>query len=231
VTFNLQQLLFEEPEDPENAEAVFGKYVFDWSRPEIPFDDRERETKEELDLKYALQQYFVDNEQDDLQNHADTVYGLAKKNLYARILTPGEITVYRTLSMKLPGASKLLKVSVKDLHDLQKPGRLTDFVLTPRLSRSIQGWTTKTSVAKDFANFVSHEVVVSFKTTTSNGKFFGVPGMLAKASGNLEYVSERETLSYGPVKCEEVRFLSKYAPSADEYIEYLCFMTDEVPTP
>jgi hypothetical protein len=226
---SFQKLLFEE--EPEDPKVIFGKYLFDRSRAEIPYEDREEETPEEMDFKYALQQYFHDNEQDDLLNHTDTALDLSQKNLYSNILTPGEVTVYRTIAMKLLGASKLLNISVEDLSTLETPGVLTGFTLTPRLSRPIQGWTTKTSIAKNFADFMSREVIISFKTTTSknNGKFFGVPGELARASGNNDYISERETISYGSVNCEEVRFLSKYAPSAEEYVEYLCFIVDEVP--
>jgi hypothetical protein len=240
VTISFKHLLFEEPEQGPNA--IFGKYLFDKTRDDIPKPDREKETGVEDSFREAFKHYLNDNWKGELSKIAPTVLKTMEDGLYPRILLPGISIVYRVLAMKIPQALTLLGMTEAELTSRENPSSITNYVLSPVGEYPIQGWTADNSVLKGFMNFDSKkEVIVSFRASTANGKFFGAPGELARASGNDANIYEMETISYGPVKCDEVRwFHRKYIrPSRNtEFVlgvdnrkiySYLAFETDEAP--
>lgn len=237
---SLQRLLFEEPES--GFGAIFGKYLFDKTREDVPSSAKERETKIEDDFRMALRDYLNINSKKDLSALAPTLFQTIENGLYQRILKPDITTVYRVLAMRIPQALTILGMTEAELVAQKSPSSIKGFTLSPQGEYPIQGWTSDNSILKGFMNFsYKKEVIITFKTTTANGKFFGVPGELARALGNDANISEMETISYGPVKCDEVRwFHEKYAqrsswkgfvPGRDNrpIYNYLAFETDGRP--
>jgi hypothetical protein len=234
---NLQRLLFEEPHSPDD---IFGKYLFDKTRSDISKLDKEKETRVEDSFREAFKHYLNDNWKGELSRIAPTVLKAIEDGLYSRILRPGTSTVYRVLAMKIPQALSILDMTEAELTAQETPNSIANYVLSPVGEYPIQGWTTDNSVLKGFMNFDSKkEVIISFRTTTANGKFFGAPGELARASGNDANIYEMETISYGPVKCDEVRWFhrkyirpsrnTEFVPGVDngKIYSYLAFETDE----
>jgi len=231
---NLQRLLFEEPES--GPDAIFGKYLFDKTRDDIP--EREPETDEEIDFREALYKYIGLNSKNKLSTMAQKILKLVDSGMYDPLLSPGDATVYRTLSfMSLTNAPSLNTLI----------GSLGSGTLQPMLN-PLSGWTsskefTDQQVQGELAK-ATLVMVYAANTTSNKGKFFGAPGKLAQAldTGYKDFEYEMETMSLGPVDYEEVRFAKtseiieqiETHPNVDQIArnicDYLSFVTDKVPT-
>lgn len=231
---NLKQLLFEEPES--GPDAIFGKYLFDKTRDDIP--EREPETDKETEFRIALEKYIGSNAKRALSGMAQKILKLVDSGMYDPVLSPGNITVYRTLSFMSLANSPSLNAAL---------GSLGSGTLEPRLS-PLSGWTsskdfTDQMIQGEFAR-ASLIMVYAAETTANKGKFFGAPGKLAMAldPGYRDFGYEMETMSLGPVDYREVRFAkaseivgqiethSNVDQVAKNICDYLSFKTDKPPT-
>jgi hypothetical protein len=230
---NLQRLLFEEPHDTDD---IFGKYLFDKTRDDIP--EREPETDEEIDFRDALYKYIGLNSKRKLSVMAQEILNLVDSGMYEPILSPGDVTVYRTLSFLSLANAPPLSALV---------GSLGSGTLEPMLN-PLGGWTS----SKDFTDelvqgqFAQASLVMVYAADTmaNKGKFFGAPGKLAQAldTGYKDFEYEMETMSLGSVEYGEVRFAkvleiveqidmhSNADQVARDICDYLSFKTDKVPT-
>lgn len=226
--FSFRSMFFEEPES--GPDAIFGKYIFDTTRPEIPPAEKEFELEQEQMFKGALYQYFSSNDQGFLRKYAKTAIDLVKNNLYSKILNPGDITVYRAIGISLTTASDILGVPEQSLSAIVGPRSIEKVMLNPMPDSQIQGWSSRPEIVRSFIHPKTSEVIIAFKTQTTNGDFFGVPGELARTSRALSFIEELETLSYGSVICDEARFVVTGNAATRQILDYVCFISDEVPT-
>jgi hypothetical protein len=231
---NFQRLLFEEPESGPNA--IFGKYLFDKTRDDVSSKRKEGETSVEMQFRTALNKYLNDNNKQDLDLMIPAILKQTEaENLYQRILKPDMVTVYRTLNLSARAVSKMLPLDIKTLRE-RKVGSITNVVLQPTPDSNIQGWSSDESFGTKWLNLNPDNKFLGMcaKTTTDKAVFFGVPGELARTSGNKSFVHELETLSYGPVPCIEVRFFTEEfyrsrSKLQQKIRDYVSFATDKVP--
>lgn len=234
MTLNLERLLFEEPE--HGPDAIFGKYLFDKTRGDIP--EREPETKDETDFRIALEKYIGSNAKRSLSAMAQKILKLVNAGMYEPLLSPGNITVYRTLSF----------ISAPNLSSFNGMiGSLGAGTLEPKLN-PLSGWTSSKDFTDEYVQGMlgsaSLITVYAASTTANKGKFFGAPGKLALAldTGYKDFSYEMETISLGPVDYQEARFVKasdiieqiETHPNVDQIAknicDYLCFKTDKLPT-
>lgn len=234
VSLSLQSLLFEEPESGPNA--IFGKYLFDKTRGDVPLKKQENETPVEIQFRKALAKYIRSNTKKYLE---DMIPGIINRtspeSLYRHILKPDSVTVYRTLNVTANAVGGILPLDVETLR-AQKVGSIANTILQPTPGNEIQGWTTERAFGKVWLNQNSGNKFLGIcaKTSTDKGTFFGAPGELAKASGNIDFVAEMETISYGPVFCDEIRFFTEEFHSSHPKLQqkirdYVSFATDVRP--
>lgn len=234
ISLSLESLLFEEPESGPNA--IFGKYLFDKTRDDVSSKRKENETELEKEFRNAVGLYLNDNKKKRLET---LIPGILKhteaEDLYQRILKPDTVTVYRTLNVMSDAASNILPFDTKTLQ-LRKVGSVKGVTLQPTSDTKIQGWSTEKEIGHLWLRLGPGNKFLAMcaKTTTDKATFFGAPGQLAKATGNKVFIPEQETLSYGPVLCDEVRFFTQdfyvSRPDLQDKInDYVSFTTDEVP--
>jgi hypothetical protein len=230
VTVNFQRLLFEEPHDTDD---IFGKYLFDKTRKDVPSREKEPETSTEKQFRGAIDAYLESNFKKDLDMMIPAILIQTKpRNLYQHILEPGATTVYRALNVNQKAASRILSLDV-DLLNSKGIGSVKNIVLKPSSGTKIQGWSPLESLIYKWLEF-SEPVAVCAKTTTDKALFFGTPGELAKAAGAGEFIEEMETISHGPVPCDEIRFCTsgfylRHPELRNEIRRYVSFVTDEIP--
>jgi hypothetical protein len=231
---SFQRLLFEEPESGPNA--IFGKYLFDKTRDDVSSKRKENETELEREFRNAVGLYLDDNKKKRLDALIpDILKYTAAENLYQRILKPDTVTVYRTLNIYANAVSSILPLDIKTLQS-QKVGSIAGVTLQPTPGTEIQGWSTEKELGHLWLRLGPGDkfLAICAKTTTDKATFFGAPGELARATGNKVFVTEMETLSYGPVPCDEVRFFTQEfylsRPDLQEKInDYVSFATDKIP--
>lgn len=241
---SLQQLLFEEPEF--GADAVFGKYIFDDPRTDIPRAAKEKMTPLEDDILKSIGTYINHNSPLGLSKRAEVLLNLVDKGYYSPILDPGTAPVYRLLMFSGPGSKDEISAIVGPAP--KKTGILGPGVLNPTYGK-IQGWSTGMDYIKKFLTFKRtgrDDCMIVFKANPQDNKFFGKPGKLAAVAGEDErYVQEMETISYGPVSYTEARYVfpgyvHDFSLSVEERMSiserrkedarwFLTFQTNEVP--
>lgn len=242
---NLQKLLFEEPEFGDGA--IFGKYLFDDPRTDIPKAEKEKMTPLEDDILKTVGTYINQNSPLGLSKRAEVLLGLVNKGYYSPILDPGTASVYRLLMFSGPGSKEEISAILGSTYG--KTGALGPGVLTPTYGK-IQGWSTGIDYIKKFLTFKQtgrDDCMIVFKANPQDNNFFGKPGQLAAVAGDDErYVKEMETISYGSVSYTEARYVfpgfvhdfslpvgeraSTGERRKEEAKKFLTFQTDEVPT-
>jgi len=203
----LQQLLFEEPES--GPDAIFGKYLFDAPRDDIPETEKEDMSPLELDMLQTINTYVTVNSPKGLGKRAQTLLNLVQKGLYAPILDPGTQPVYRLL--RFTGSDAKKEVAEVLGGGLSKIGKVGAGILQPTKD-GIQGWSSELDYMKGALNFKQtnrEDCLVLFKADPTINKFFGKPGKLADVStgGDESFNTEMETISYSPVNYIEARYV------------------------
>lgn len=212
---SLQRLLFEEPE--QGPEALFGKYMFDDQRKDIPKNEKEEPTSAEEDALSALARYVGFNDKSDLDKVAPTLLDLKQKGLYAPMLDPlkgGRINVYRMLFLTIETAA-----SVFGIDPNKQNGRIPAGTVNPVGSSPVQGWTTDPSMFKTLLRTEGNDrkpVFLFLKASLqNNSNFFGNPKRLA-GTADEDFKHERETFAVGPVSYDKgVYFISQ--PNQDNH--------------
>lgn len=202
VTINLQQLLFED----------FGKYVFDGPRADIPAQDKEQMSPEEIRALNLLQQFFETRSPQSKQELAGVMPELLRmKSRYQNELDPNPVSyLYRATSWNTrEEALKMLKSPQEIGQDEQLKVQLGPLKLKPRPTDfGISIWTVAENLEAAFVDAVGLKAgfVTVFRAPTQNNPFLGNPGKFAAVIGISGLQSEMESLSYGPVSCDAVSF-------------------------
>lgn len=207
----IKKLIFEDVPHEAKPNDVFGKYLFDRDRKDIPKTEKQPETPEEEDFKKGLFQWINNQVPYKIAQEFPDVYKLAQKGKYSNLLVPENEPIYRGISFSSGNLDLFFKTTGLSKEDLARnPGdeRLWVFengVLETEHS-PILSWTTKKEVLKNFA-YSFQEYVVLFKTTPTkkNGKFLLNPDELnSKVKMPKLYKKENEVISYGPVRYEKM---------------------------
>ena len=184
-------------EEPEAETDVFGKYAFDTDREDVPEEEKEPHTRDELMALIALKSYMTTNRKSGLDKVAPQLVDLTKQGKYAPVLDPSGVSfVYRILTLDTDDASKLLGVEISNENSTGKVG---PGVLTPNKG-SVSGWTSDIQLVHDFHGATAaQDVVLLFKASVKGNTFFGKPVALAMAV-DPDMAHESETIAVGPVK-------------------------------
>lgn len=186
-------------EEPEQETDIFGKYAFDTDREDVPEEEKEPHTRDELMALIALRSYMTTNRKSGLDKVAPQLVDLAKQGKYSPVLDPSGVSfVYRILSLSKEDASKLLGVEIS--HEAPS-GKVGAGVLSPTKG-SISGWTSDIHLVEDFHGATDQDdknTLLLFKAPIKGNTFFGKPAALAMAV-DPDMAHESETIAVGPVK-------------------------------
>jgi hypothetical protein len=195
-----EELFFEakkqEGEAPRDAE--FGRFAFAPTRNDTP-TPKEPNTKSEEEARQALISYIAQNKKGPLSAKAEQLWDLHNQGYYSKILSPDQYTeAYRFIRLTKESFAKLvgMEPSKVQMYGVLGPGTLNP------TNGNISGWTvsTKLFTKEGFDGYGDGDVIALFVASIQNNKFFGNPGILAKAIGEPHYVAEMETIAVGPVQ-------------------------------
>ena len=169
--------------------------------------------KTEKQVLQALEEFLTENDPEDfeavlpqIKNEIKDRFEEIKSNkLIFRGICLTTETFKKMFWSSLNDKAKEMFYKIQD--GLTNP---SDFVKVRNIKKKkkkghqIQSWTSRKDIALSFAGSNQITVVFIAKMNTPN-LFFGKPGELAKAV-NSEYLEEMESISIGPVLCEEMYF-------------------------
>jgi hypothetical protein len=188
------------PEAPEDE--VFGQYAFAMNRDDTPIEPN---TPEENEVEDAIVAYMTRNYKGGLNNKAPELLDLVKKGYYKKVLDPSAYSVvYRLLEVP---ETVFEKLTHKKQNELDPIGVLGPGVLPPD-DDNVSGWTANPDfLTGGSMGFGKGKVVALFEANVQDNTFFGNPGELAKAVDKPDFVVEKETIAYGPVKYNKCSYV------------------------
>lgn len=202
-------------DEPEGG--PFGKVLFAPERmdkvkeePNTPLED---------EFLSSLGYHLTSDMDRNLARIAPLILKIIRQKKYEKLLKPPGGYVYRFLNnVPLQVASKILGLNEEEL--LEESGKAwyveTNAKLKPKEGNRgrIQSWTIKPSVnalmlTPSYGSLGTSEVAMLLEADIQAGrnKFFINPILFSKLKGGFEeFVDEKETISYGPVKLSGASF-------------------------